>query len=118
MFNVYINSELKDFGLTEDGESFIAEVYFLTAEDEDGNRWNHFGRFPGARLIAGEECNYFIDIREESKARVERLLEDVLASGKDINLEYWDATYPVYGSRAYQAWYGAFDDWMEEQMTC
>jgi hypothetical protein len=114
-----IHSDLYVAGKTEDGQDYTAEVYFVFAEDEHGNRWRHHASFAGCKAVQGE-CEWdgaftsFEDIRPEAKAKAERLLKRIHAAGGRINQKYWSEDRPAYGSKAYQD-YGMHDDWMEEQ---
>jgi len=110
-------SDLYVAGRREDGTDFIAEQYYVVAEDARGNRWSHNAVFNGCRVECDDEDyyqQYFIDIREEAHARADKLLARIRIA-PSIDMECWEAIRPAYGSLAYQE-YGQFDDWMEEQM--
>jgi hypothetical protein len=110
-------SDLYRAGRTEDGRDFVAETYFVEAEDEAGNVWRHHARFNGCQVTwdAEDGVDRFADVRETAEANAERLLARIQAAGGRIDLAHWTAGRPAYGSPAYQA-YGQHDDWMEEQM--
>lgn len=111
-----IVSDLYEAGIQEDGVPFIAETYYILAEDEYGNRWSHNTRFNGCGVSTDlEGLPHFTDIRTNAKARAQMLLDRINAAGGQIDLEHWSEARPAYGSKAYQE-YGAYDDWMEEQM--
>lgn len=93
-------SDLKSFGRTEDGEDFIGEVYRVFAEDAKGNRWVHSSQFPSVVRFENEWCVGFNDIREESIAACERLIERV-KKATSLNMIWWCETRPAYGSQAY-----------------
>lgn len=114
----YIDSDLYQAGYQCDGHPFIAENFFVMAEDEQGNRWRHHMTFNGCHVYSGEETDgesVFSDIRPEARAKVERLLARIEAAGGKIDLGYWSEERPAYGSRAYQQ-YGQYDDWVAERM--
>ena len=122
-------SELYRAGRTEDGAEYLAEVYLVQAENERGDRWIHPTRFKGCRVERvedfeeSEENGYqsfgfftaFVDVREDAKARAERLVERINAADGAVDLDLWSETSPAYGSAAYSA-YGQFDDWYREQV--
>jgi hypothetical protein len=114
-----ICSDLYVAGRNEDGQDFTAEVYFITATDERGNRWRHGHVFPGCRPEVSEDpdggycCTHFNDVRNEAMAEAERLLNRIETAGK-VNLDHWREDRPMYGSRACVE-YGQYDDWMEER---
>jgi hypothetical protein len=102
-------------GRTEDGEDFTAELYYIVAEDERGNRWRHAVNFPGADAQRDDDgCWHFGDVREAAQARAERLLARIERSGCQADNANWREMRPAYGSPAYVE-YGQFDDWCEEQ---
>lgn len=110
-------SDLYLAGRTEDGLDYTAEVYFVQAEDAQGNRWNHRARFVGCKVHHDDEgfgYVHFEDIRDDAKAQADRLLARIHAARGAINLAHWDEARPAYGSAAYQD-YGQYNDWMEEQ---
>jgi len=43
----YIRSDLFRVGVDEDGEDYIAETFYIIAEDPKGNRYISPERFPG-----------------------------------------------------------------------
>jgi hypothetical protein len=118
MLHFYISTELKSFGYTEDGEEFIGEIYFITAEDKDGNKWEHGHTFSGVKVGQDEEygINWFEDVRPEAKENSNILLERIKKSGiTDVSDRvHWSLGRPAYGSLAYQA-YGQYNDWLEDK---
>ncbi len=111
-----IVSDLYEAGIQEDGVPYIAETYYILAEDERGNRWSHNTRFNGCTVSTDYEgFTRFTDTRTNATARAQMLLNRITAAGGQINFDCWSETRPAYGSEAYQE-YGAHDDWMEEQM--
>jgi hypothetical protein len=109
-----VDADLYVAGRTEDGEDYTAEMFFVTAEDENGNRWRHRDTFAGCRVVHDDEgYPHFVDVRaaaqtsaEEVKLRYERATR--------FDLENWHEARPAYGSTAYLV-YGQFNDWAEEQ---
>jgi hypothetical protein len=105
-----IVSDLYVAGRTEEGREYTAEVYFVMAEDEQGNRWTHYAHFPGCEVGTDDEgLPFFSDVRDVAKARAGHLLDRILESGGAMNLSHWRDTSPAYGSAAYIA-YGQADD--------
>lgn len=104
-----IASDLYRAGYTDDGQEFIAEVFYVVAENDHGDRWEHTSRFPGCKVDGDEWGTGFADIRPEATAKAARLLARIEAAGGRIDLAHWRAGRPVYGSDAYVA-YGADDD--------
>ena len=104
-----IASDIYSAGFTTDGDEFIAERYFICAEDKDGNRYT-LGDFNGAKKVFDDEEGevHFQDTRETAKASANRLLVRIQEAGV-INTEFWREDRPVYRSKAYQE-YGQADD--------
>jgi len=103
-YMVLVDSEVYVAGKTEDGHPYIAERYFVLAEDMPGNRWSHEKTFAAVRIERGEECDSFINVRAAALAAAERLCAKIdrhLAAGGDLDFKYWRATEPAYGSDAY-----------------
>ena len=111
MLTFGIGSDLYCAGRRDDGSEFHAERFYVFAEDARGNRWTHGSQFAGCAVHWSSEvgCNFFEDIREEARARAERLLARILAAGGRIDLQHWGESRPVYGSPAYEE-YGQWDD--------
>jgi len=104
-FTAYTASDLYHAGYTEDGASFVAEVYFVGMENEAGRRFRHAMNFYGAeRMTDDEGIDHFADCREEASAKAERLAARVnaaLKAGKGVDLAHWDEVDPAYGSDEY-----------------
>lgn len=111
-----VASDLYVAGRTEDGRDYTAEIYMVIAEDQRGNRWVHRDMFQGCEAGHDDEgWPYFADIRGTAQAAAETLRARIVAAGGAVDLgQYWTATRPAYGSRAYIE-YGQYDDWIEEQ---
>ena len=99
----HVASELKDYGYTEDGESYIGDVYYIVAESKDGARWSEGTAFFGAERQDSEDCYGFVDTRQEAQ----KAANDLMASIEDgRSLSDWVELEPVYGSKAYCDYYG------------
>lgn len=111
-----IASDLFQYGVGDDGQPFIGEFYYIQAEDDYGNRWNHHHRFHGCAPCQVDDgdgtATLFQDVRADAYVNATRLLDRIQQTG-DINLAYWDEARPAYGSPAYQD-YGVFNDLMQE----
>ena len=107
--NIEVASDLYSAGFTVDGDEYIAEFYYICAEDADGNRYT-IGRFNGAKKSFDDEEGevHFEDIRKEARATADRLFNRIKAAGV-IDTQFWREDRPVYGSKAYQQ-YGQADD--------
>lgn len=105
---VDVCSEMYVAGRTEDGE-YTAEVYLVCAEFDSGEVYAHVERFKGCKVEEwADEDDYgtaFIDIREEQKAKAERLALRVRAwvigEGRKLDPPFWTFHRTVYGSTAY-----------------
>jgi len=111
---VYFASDLKDYGLTEDGTPFIGEVFFIEVENKRGDRWRHRTRFDGVRKEQWEEGTAYLDNRSQACAQCERMVAAIKRAGK-IDTQHWYAADPAYGSDAYMD-YGQATDLAREQM--
>ena len=106
-FTAVVDSDVYSAGRTEDGEIFTAERYFVSVSNEYGLRFRHNVFFNGAeRQVASEEHNWihFADVREEAKARAQRLADRVnlaLENRYVLDSACWIEDAPVYGSDAY-----------------
>ena len=99
-------SDLYSAGFTIDGDEYVAERYFIVAQDSAGNRWS-LGCFCGAEKVQEGEA-FFKDIREEARASADRLLARINDKGV-IDTQFWREDRPVYGSKAYVQ-YGQAED--------
>ena len=100
-------SDLYSAGFTIDGDEYVAERYFIVAQDSAGNRWS-LGCFCGAEKVLQEGEAFFKDIREEARASADRLLARINDKGV-IDTQFWREDRPVYGSKAYVQ-YGQAED--------
>jgi hypothetical protein len=104
MLEFGIASDLYTAGARDDGTPFIAEQYYILATDETGRRWRHYAMFNGCHVMRcyldmGEDA--FTDIRTSAQVRAQILLDRIIAAGGVIAMQYWDETFPEYGSDAY-----------------
>lgn len=107
---VGVASDLYEAGITEDGERYIAERFYVMVEFANGIRVRHNTFFNGCKVVKGEEeCDgmvFFEDIRVDQTEKAERLAARVkvaLESGASLDPAHWTEAEPVYGSRAYEA---------------
>ena len=100
-----VQSDLYKAGMTEDGEDYIAEGYFLRAEDADGNRWAYPAFFQGCKVAQYDDGDGtgFEDVRQAAKAHVYDMLTAILHMDGVVDLRDWNVVDPAYGSKAYQA---------------
>jgi len=117
---VEIASNLYEAGRTEDGDPYVAEWFHIVAESESGRRWVHSFSLAGALATRCEETGepHFIDIREEAKARLGRVVARInahLAAGGRLSKEHWREIDPAYGSQSYQDQGVEERRWMEER---
>lgn len=99
--DVGVVSDLYQAGYSDDGHPYIAECYHVEVTLPDGRRFRHFSSFPGCVAEYSEEGDRcFGDIREQQRARAERLVARVLAAGV-IDDDIWHEVDPAYGSNAY-----------------
>lgn len=97
---VYFASDLKKFGITEDGHAFIGEVFFVEVENARGDRWRFKTYFNGVKVLHEEDGTMFEDKRPEATETCEKLVARIKAAGT-INLEHWNEARAAYGSAAY-----------------
>jgi hypothetical protein len=112
-YDIEVASDLYDAGKDEEGRPFYAEVYYVVAEDDDGNRLRHKVSFPGALRMEGHDFVAFHDVRKEALAKAERLAARVRAACL-LDSRYWSEIDPAYGSKAYLA-YGQHNEVMRER---
>jgi hypothetical protein len=99
---VGIRTELYKAGITEDGEEYSAEQYYIILEKADGERYAHFMSFKGCDAGFDEDgIPYFVDTRNIAMKDAETLLNRIQAKGQ-VNLQYWKEIDPEYGSLAFQ----------------
>ncbi len=107
-FHIHVVSDLYEAGRTEDGVPYIAEQYYLLAEDDLGYRKRHFAVFNGTvvHVCPEEGFQHFEDVRPAAKAKAERFAARVnawLALGLRLDEDLWDDVDPAYASEAYVA---------------
>ena len=100
-WTIEITSDLFNAGMSEDGEYYTAEMYFITATRKDGKCLAHNQRYHSARAVDnGDGCMFFVDNRKEILPIVEALCSRIKASGV-IDDTYWTEIEPSYGSEYY-----------------
>jgi hypothetical protein len=108
--NVEVASDLYKAGVTEDGQDYIAENYFVVVEYANGEVFRHTETFLGCRVEeAGPEdedwgCVNFADVRLEAQAKAERLcarVQEAVVKGRTLDERCWHFYRTIYGSGAY-----------------
>ena len=106
-FTAVVDADVYNACRTEDGEIFTAERYFVSVSNDYGLRFRHTVFFNGAKRDVVSEADgwiHFADVREEAKARAQRLADRVnhaLENRYVLDSAYWIEDAPVYGSDAY-----------------
>jgi hypothetical protein len=100
-YDISVATDLYTAGNTEDGQPFIAELYYVVMQYEDGRKFQHQAIFFGAEYSEDEDGFGYADVRETALANAERLAERV--RNGNINFRCWDEVDPAYGSDAYVA---------------
>ena len=105
----FVGSDLFCAGITNDGEKYIAERYYVVAETTNGRRFKHSIQFDSTKIEYDFDDDeggfYFPDLREEATAKVNVLLEKIeehMKSGGCLDAECWYEIDPRYGSEHYQ----------------
>lgn len=111
---VDVVSDLYVAGRDECGTEFTAEVYYVMLEDAKGYRWAHDARFAGCELVRDEGESYFVDVREEARAAADKLLARIEAAG-EVDMAFWGSCDPAYGSDAYLAEGGDYEQCLRER---
>jgi hypothetical protein len=101
-YDISVASDLYNAGRDDDGFPFIAELYYVVLQYEDGRIFRHNAVFLGDELGVDEEdgMTYHNDVRVEALAKAERLAERVRQAGK-VDFQHWEEIDPAYGSEAY-----------------
>lgn len=101
-YDVEVVSDLKDYGVRDDGTSFIGEIFTVQITNRTGARWVLNQRFDGVKVEVDDEYleNHFLDIRPQARAVCESLVRRIKDRGK-IDLEFWTEGRPTYGSEEY-----------------
>lgn len=112
---LYFDADLKKYGVTEDGEDYIGDCYYVGLEDKYGNRWRHSYAHDGVIVVSDEDGIGFCDNRERARDDCRRFIDKIQCAG-EVDLQYWIEDRPVYGSLAYEQ-YGQDDDiaWERER---
>jgi hypothetical protein len=108
ILSCYVDSELYQAGRDEDGQPYTAEVYLVCLEFKSGEVYAHNEHFKGCNpqeVDDGEEVfTYFEDIREQAKARADKLqarVQACLDKGGKPDPQFWHFHRTIYGSGAY-----------------
>ncbi len=105
-WDIQIRVDLYEAGMTEDGETFTAECYYVTAKRSDGKLYTHNKTYYGAGKEETPNGYYFYpDIRQKSYDECTILLKNIKDNGT-INLDNWLESEPSYGSEYYCKKYG------------
>lgn len=96
-WTVEVKVDLYHAGITEDGEQFHAEMYYVAIQRKDGKRLAHHRMFKGCNAFYHDGQAFFEDIRQEALTAAERLAVRVEVAGK-IDSAYWNEISPEYGS--------------------
>ncbi|WP_349432811.1 hypothetical protein Q9L42_020605 (plasmid) [Methylomarinum sp. Ch1-1] len=100
-----IACNLHEYGKTEDGETYIGEMYLLIITDSSGNRFAYHEVFHGCSPTSvddpGAPSIWFEDVREEARRAAQTTLNDFKNGGREITPEEWTPVSPEYGSQAY-----------------
>ena len=104
----YVESIMHEYGLTEDGEKYIAPVYFVRAELPNGRRFDHAMTFPATETyLDSEGIVHFANIEETSIKRAENLCKKISdyyganTKARYLNSSAWYETEPRYGSECF-----------------
>ena len=97
-YTAYVATDLYNAGYTEDGQPFVAEVYYVYLENVEGRRFSHTSSFRGAeRLTDDEGINHFVDCREEAFAKADQELPFAVSarhSSCDVRDTFEDEIHP------------------------
>lgn len=95
-------TEVYRVGEDEYGVDYVADCFYVGAQDEFGNRLMHNRTFLGCEVHHDEEGggNLYVDVRDAAFKRAEAFLTTIQAKGV-IDRHYWVVGAPVYGSLAY-----------------
>lgn len=97
---VTVNSELFNAGLTEDGGTYVGEVFFVEVEFDCGTVWRHRHSFSGVERVMKDNGFYdYISVKEAAIERAEALAQKVrnhVASGGGLDPIHWsDVSLPL-----------------------
>lgn len=109
-------SDLYLAGYTEDGTPFEGERYFVEAEAEDGRRWRFFRYWNGVEVSTDDEgIPHFGDRRPQAKNLADAVCRTLERDGVNVRDGKWDESRPCYGSEAWEAAGGDYDEIMRER---
>jgi hypothetical protein len=121
MYEAIVASDLYNAGNQDDGQPFIAEVYYVVVENERGRRFAHKARFKGT---APRFCNetgegpFFPDLRGEAFDKAAALgnrIAAALRAGRKLDASHWSEIDPAYASKEYEAQGTEFQRWLEDK---
>lgn len=99
-WDISVQSDLYEAGITEDGSRFTAETYFIQARREDGLVMTHFLNFDGAEKVQTEDgFDFFGDVRKEAYRQAKILRDRIIRNGI-IDDTHWSKS-ASYGSEYY-----------------
>lgn len=108
MLEIMIGSDLFKAGVTEDGEDYIGERFYVMVEAPNGQRWVHLVKFDSTKAVdGGEDCDgmvFFPDQMQEAKDAIQILCDRVTAhikAGGKLDPAMWVECDPRYGSDQY-----------------
>lgn len=110
-WRVEVVCDLYNAGITEDGEEFHAEAYYIQAVRKDGHTLSHFKTWEGCERVEIEGGHnepdgfFFADVRKEVLEEANALLSLIEDAGC-IDDDHWGVSEPSYGSEAYCKKYG------------
>lgn len=112
MITFGIVSDLVSLGIHgEDAQEEFAEVFYVGMTTASGRRFNHFCRFLNKELRRFEDPEdglYEFWVAKDDdviRAGLQRLCDKIeahVAAGGKLNQIYWEETYAMYGSEAYE----------------
>lgn len=67
---VYVRSDLYVAGVTEDGEDYVGEIFYVVIEKADGRRFRSPAEYPGVEVVYADDGpeRFFKDVRKEAEA--------------------------------------------------
>lgn len=101
-FEIEASTVYHKFGVTEDGEDFIGEVFYIVATDADGYRFTHELRFSTVYSVEPEhEDDYGFRSDTGAKNSAELFASLLPKTFDPDDSACWEESRPCYGSPAY-----------------
>ena len=105
---VYVDCDFYSAGMTEDGQDFVAESYYVVVQRLDGHRLAHSKTFLGCEAGVIDDDHegqynglpYFADVRKEAKEAADNLVARIMEA-RVIDTDHWVEAEPSYGSAYY-----------------